>query len=283
MKPQRKLVSFIAIGCRSASPLLYTYIDFHPDIFVVDNDTNFFGNTKIFAKGIDWYESQFRGKGTESVCGELAYDYLKNPTAISLIARTYPSAKLLAVIENPLVSVRVAYVEARRAKTISRDTSLAMFLKQNPEVLAEAKYGRQLSQYFGYYSQNDLLVVPASDVRDDALGTIKKVYAHVGVDDKFVPLALQHLVPEEDQPIKRPGIIKRTIKGIKKLIVGTYKAIINKINPPKIPIETASIVARQIPLSPELEEYLIKYYRQDVTMLSNILQRDFTGEWGFDV
>lgn len=281
-RPQRRLVSFIGIGSASAAPLLYSYIKSHPGVCTTAIDTQFFLNTEAYQKGIDWYESFFAKRSPNMVCGELASNYIQSAQAAALIVRTYPNAHLVAVIENPLVSVRVAYVEARRARTITPETSLALFLKQNPDVLMNARYGRQLAQYFSYYAPIDLLVVTAGDVRDDALRVVKEVYKHIGVDDTFVPLPLVYLVPVEEDTKKKPGIIKRTYRFLKKHIKDFFSNLANRLYPAEIPLETASIVARKIPLSPELKDFLKDYYRQDVAMLSRLLHRSLTSEWGFD-
>lgn len=284
MHAQRKLVSFIGLGSASAAPLLYSYIKMHPEVCLPEKETEFFSSTKAYRRGINWYESLFTKNATDFTCGELANNYLPNVQTPSLIARTYPSAKLLAVVENPLVSVRVAYVEARRARTVSPRISLEMFLKQNPDVLLGARYGRQLSHYFSYYSLNDLLVVVASDVRENTLEVIAQVYEHIGVDVSYVPLSLKHLIPEEEgDPKKRPGLIKRFFRAIKKLVINFFHALYKKIHPPEVLIETASIVARKIPLSPELETYLKDYYRHDVALLSTLMHRSLSSEWGMDL
>jgi hypothetical protein len=280
MKAQRNLVSFIGLGSSSASPLLYSYIKAHPKVCVPKVETNFFSDTKVYKQGVDWYESNFKECGKGFVYGELASSYLRNSQSVSLISRTYPGAKLVVVIENPLVSVRVAYVEARRARNVSPQVTLAMFLKQNPEVLTEARFGRQLAQYFSLYSPVDMMVVTAADVRTNTLSVLAQVYEHIGLDKSFIPPVLVHLVPvEEDSATRKPGLITRTSRKIRKLIVGTYRSVVNKINPPKVVIETASMVARKVPLSPELEAYLISYYAPDVALLSSLLHRNLNEEW----
>ena len=281
-RPQRRLVSFIGIGSASAAPLLYSYIKSHPGVCTTAIDTQFFLSTEVYKQGIDWYESFFAKRGANMACGELSSNYIQSAQAASLIVRTYPNAHLVAVIENPLVSVRVAYVEARRARTISPETSLALFLKQNPDVLFNARYGRQLAQYFTYYAPIDLLVVTAGDVRNDALRVVKETYEHIGVDSSFIPPPLVHLVPVEDDPKHKPGIIKRTFRFLRQHIKDFFTNLANRLYPPEVPLETAAIVARKIPLSPELESYLKDYYRQDIALLSRLLHRSLTSEWGFD-
>ncbi len=284
MRSQRKFVSFFGLGSVFAAPLFYSYLRAHPQICVPENEIDFFSQPKLYAKGVDWYESQFGKCKSGFVYGELSGYYLQNAQAASLIARTYPNAKLLAVVENPLVSVKVAYIEAKRAQLISPKISLALFLKQYPEVLQAARYGQQLVQYFGYYSPTDLLVVTAKDVREDPLVIIKNAYRYLGVNDDFVPSELKHLVPEEEiDPKKRPGIIKRAFKALKQTISKQYHALLNYFRPKIVEIETASVAARAMSLSPELENYLKDYYRSDIAVLSRLLHRDMGAEWGMEI
>lgn len=280
-RAQRKLISFIGLGTRTATTLLYAYIRQHPEACVPETETKFFSEAKKFAQGIEWYESHFESGKGKSLCGELASDYLTSAPAAGLIAKAYPSAKLLAVIENPLLCVRVEYVEAMRSDKITKHTTLTNFLHQNPEVLLRARFGRQLVNYFSYYSVHDFMAVLAEDARNDQLTAIKNIYEHLGLDAHFVPASLKHLVPEEEEEDKKsPGLIKRTFGRLKKLIKNLFKRWAQKINPPKVVAETAAAIALRIPLSPELETYLKDYFRADVKQLSALLHRDLNVEWG---
>ena len=283
MQAKRKNVSFIGIGAGAAPTLLYSHIKSHPEVYVLPEETTFFSNTKVFAKGIGWYEGQFAGAASGLIAGELATEYLQNIQSAGLIARLLPDVRLLAVIENPLVAVRIAYVEARRTQSISAKVSLAQFLKQNPEVLMNARYGRQLTPYFGYYAPTDFFVVTAEEVRNNTLAVLKKTFLHLGVNGEYIPPLLTHLIPEDENEIKfKPGLIKRAFRAIGRGIRGVYRLLARKINPPDIPLETAYAVAKRIPLSPELEEFLKKYYRADVAVLSRLLYRNLGVEWGID-
>jgi hypothetical protein len=280
MQAQRKLVSFIGLGSQTAAPLLYAYIAEHPLVCVPGGQTHFFSNAKRYAKGVEWYETTFALSKKPVVCGELALSYLHSTQAAALIAKTYPSAKLFAVIEDPLLCVRVSYVEALQSGIISRHISLAQFIKNNPEVLLRAKFGRQLVHYFGYYSARDLLVLTAREVRDEPILVLENIFKHIGLDSTFVPISLRHLVVvEEDGAKKRPGIIKRMYRKIKQGVSFLYTQIMKTVFPPKIPKETTMMIAEKIPLSPELESYLKDYFREDVRELSALLHQDFNVRW----
>lgn len=283
MKVAHRKVAFIGIGAGLAPALLYSYIRSHPKVCVPKVSTEFFSNIKVFAQGLAWYESQFKDCPPGTVNGELAYEYLQSAPAAGLIARTLPQTQLLAVVENPLLAVRVAYVEARKNNLISAKVSLAQFLKDNREVLQSVRQGRQLSQFFQYYSPTDLLVFTADDVRNEPIKTVATTFAHIGVDPKFIPLTLKYLIEDsESDDKKKPGLIKRGFRGIKKLITWPYRTIIAKTKKPAVSIEIAFEVARQIPLSPELEQFLRDYYREDVAILSHLMHRSISYEWGFE-
>jgi hypothetical protein len=282
MPVRNTLVSFFGIGSHTAAPLLYSYIAEHPQVCLPSEPTHFFSDTKVFARGVAWYESQFVPRRLRTVCGELAHVYLHTTQTAGLIARTYPNARLLAVIENPLISIRVEYIEAVRTGKISRELSLAEFLKQNPEVLLRARYGRQLVQYFSFYSPNDLLVFTAADIRADVLKAVRDTYKHLGLDATFVPPTLRHLVVEEVDEKKKPGFIKRGMSALKTLIRTAYSHLVQKIKPKKVATETAADLARKIPLTPELEVELREYFKTDVAQLSALLHRNLSVEWEFE-
>jgi hypothetical protein len=282
MHARHNRISFIGLGSHTAAPLLYSYIQEHPECATPENPTHFFSDSKQFAAGVSWYEAQFVTTKMRTVCGELAHDYLIKSQAAGLIARTYPDAKLLAVIENPLVSVRVEYVEAVRGGRVRRHTTLAEFLIQNPEVLMRAKYGRQLAQYFAYYAPSDLFVYIAADIRNDLLSTVKQTYSYLGLSDTFVPLTLRHLVEEEVDEKNKPGFIKRRIMAMRKLVRVAYGLLTKFVKPKEIQTETASELARRLPLDIELEKKLKDYFRQDVAELSALLHRNLSVEWGFE-
>lgn len=283
MRAARKKVSFIGIGAGMAPALLYSYIRSHPGVCVPGEEVGFFDTAKIFARGLDWYEEQFSFCKEGVVCGELASAYVQHAPVAGLIARTLPDARLLVVVENPLLAVRVAYVEARKNNIIPASVSLAQFLKDNPEVLQSARHGRQLTQFFSYYAPTDLMVVLADEVREDPLRVIKAVYAHIGVDDTFVPLELRHLmVDDEPDQKKKPGLITRLYRFCKKIFIKVHHMVMARVRPPVVPVEIAFMVARRIPLSPPLETFLREYYKEDVATLSRLMHRSLTHEWGFE-
>lgn len=281
MRAQRKFISFIGLGSSGVSTALYSYIQNHSQVGLPKKETNFFSQTKVYSKGMEWYESLFPQDEIKTVRGELSNNYLANSQSAILIARTYPNAKLLAVVANPLLLVRIAYIEALRAREISPKTSLAAYIKQSPEVLSKGLQGAYLAQYYSYYATTDLLVLTNTEINEAPLAAIKKAYNHIGADPAFVPKSLTHLVVVDEDTVKKKGIIKRFFSAIKAMIKGAYLKVAYTISPPVLPEESLLSEAKRVKLSPELKAYLIKYYSEDAELLSRLLSENMLFKWGF--
>ena len=280
MNARRTKVSFFGLGVGGLAFYVYEYLRQHPEVYVPEEDINFFSDTKVYAKGIDWYENNFSAKEKKKF-GELSYNYLGCVSAVPLIVRTYPNAKLFAVIANPLLAIKVVYLEAKMNGDISQDMTLVMFIKQYPEILIRFCFGKYLTQYFSYYSHNDLMVFMADEFIFDPIKNLSVLYKHLEIDPNFIPLTLKHLIPEEEEdPKKRGWIVKRAIKFIFKSIKKHYTNLARRLSVPKVKPESFLLEAEKINLSPDLEKYLKDYYRSDVAILSNLLHRNFNEEWG---
>lgn len=281
MHARKTLVNFFGLGVGTLAKQIYSYLRLHPEVYSPDISLNFFSDTKIYHQGIDWYESNFHSSSLGVKRGELANNYLGCIMAVPLIASTYPNAKLFAVIDNPLLAVRVAYVEALRNGFIKSDITLTQFLKQNPEILLRFCFGKHLTQYFSFYSHNDLLVLLASEISDDPIKNISILYKYLEIDHNFVPLILKHLLPEEEEdPKKRGGFIKRSIKFVIKFVKKNITNFLKRFRTSKEKPDAILLEAKEMVLSKELEQFLRDYYRQDVKVLSNLLHRNFNEEWG---
>jgi hypothetical protein len=283
IKARHSAIKFFGIGSATAAPLLYSYVKSHPGISLPNSDPAYFSDVNKSIEGLAWYESQWPSTKEGVLRGELSLGYLGHAPAAGLISRTYPTAKIFAVIENPLVSVKVEYVEAKRAGRIDAKQSFADFVFNNPDVLQRACYGRQLVPYFGYYSTTDLLIFTASEVRKDPLRTLAAVFTHIGVDPKYVPLALRHLVVEEEDDAKRPGLIKRSYRAINKQIKHLYVALSRIFKPPVVETETAAVAAFALSIPEDLENKLKNYFIKDVKILEDLLRRPLRADWGFDL
>ena len=77
-----KLPDFVIIGAmKCATSSLHDQLAQQPGIFMSElKEPNFFSNDEQYAKGIDWYLSNFRDAYPDELLGESSTHYTKLPT-----------------------------------------------------------------------------------------------------------------------------------------------------------------------------------------------------------
>ncbi|MEZ4103689.1 MAG: hypothetical protein R3B60_00155 [Candidatus Paceibacterota bacterium] len=277
MIKKRELLSFIGIGTGSFSEKIYNYIRVHPEVSVPEEAIDFFCNHEKYTKGVDWYEGFFQ-KDEDKKQGELSNHYLQNYDSAELIAKTYPDANLIAVIDNPILALKLEYIRSKDRK--KRDNyTFEQFISVNKNLLKNFLYGQQLVSFFSFYSSINLKVIILSDLNDRPLEELKSVYEHIGVDSGFVPADLKHLMIDDEADSGHKGLIKRMTSYIKEKIKTLLNFLNDKLKPKKITLSDIDKANRLI-ISKELEVELKEYYKQDIKVISNLLHRDFAEEWG---
>lgn len=279
MRAERTTISFLGLGAKEVSSLIFSYLKAHPQVCTPNKEIGFFNQARLYAKGMDWYEEQIgvTNQKNKYSFGELSTTYLESAQVPALIAKAYPDAKLVAVIDNPLNALRIEYVEARYRRHIAPSISFTQFIKQNPNLLVRYCFGRHLTQYFSYYAHTNLLVLLADEVAAAPLPTVTAVYQHLDLDLSFVPVSLR--VEEEEEETKKPGWLTRGFRSLKKKIKNTINKIRHSLENPARPVDTVRQMALRVPLSPELAKFLKDYYQKDVKILSNLLHRNLNVEW----
>lgn len=279
MRAERTTISFFGLGAKGVSALLFSYLKAHPQVCTPAKEIGFFNQARLYARGLDWYEEQIGATNQKNKYrfGELSTTYLESAQVPALIARAYPDAKLVAIIDNPLNALRIEYIEARQGRRIAPSVSPTQFIKQNPNLLVRYCFGRHLTQYFSYYAHTNLLVMLADEVVATPLPAVTTMYQHLDLDLSFVPLSLR--VEEEDDETKKPGWLTRSFRALKKKIKNTINQIRHSLEKPAQPVDIVRQTALRVPMSPELTKFLKDYYQKDVKILSNLLHRDLNAEW----
>jgi len=96
------LPNFLVIGAvRSGSTALASYLRKHPDVFMAERkEVEFFDVN--FDKGVEWYGQWFEDAGGAIAIGEASPSYMYDEEAPARIAEVVPSARLIAILRNPV-------------------------------------------------------------------------------------------------------------------------------------------------------------------------------------
>jgi len=105
-KPSEPMHFFIIGAQRSATTYLYHLLDAHPEVEMtqpVKPEPKFFMLDDLYERGLDYYKAQFfTGKPGARLFGEKSTSYCESEKAAQRIADSYPQAKILYLLRDPV-------------------------------------------------------------------------------------------------------------------------------------------------------------------------------------
>ncbi len=140
------------------------------------------------------------------LAGDVCSDYLVEPLAAGRIAHTFPNAKIIVILRNPvdrafslyLWMIREGYefLPTFRAALEAEPERAARQLK-GPELISPSKdaylyyqsglYARQIRRYLDNFPRNQVLILNYDDLRMNGIAFMQRIYAFLGVHSNFVP------------------------------------------------------------------------------------------------
>jgi hypothetical protein len=241
----------------------FSLADEHPALAVLFTDTRYFSDPKHLEKGQDWYEAHFPKVPRGVKRGEVSTSYLTTPAAAAAIAKQYPDAHIAALIMNPLESVYTAYSQ-KAAQT--QPLSIESWLETAPLVLPSCKLAGSLSEFFVYYSPVDCLVLTLDEVRENPSQAIRRLYTHLEVDPTYVPKVLRVLAEDE----KKFGLLARHLR-LDRLHKRRRQQRLSKAH--------QQFLAPTMTMTDRERRLLARYFDEEVTHLSALLNRNLKVEW----
>jgi Sulfotransferase domain len=182
------LPNLIVIGAaKCGTTSLHEYLDLHPEIAMSrEKELNFFVAHKNWARGLDWYESNFE---PAPVRGESSPTYSVHPLMPGVperIAELVPDVRLVYLVRDPIDRVVSHYVHrtVNWPEMGTLDDALA-----DEDVRAwlvtPSYYWRQLEQYLLQFENDRILVLDSDDLGSNRAATLRRVFEFLGVDPEF--------------------------------------------------------------------------------------------------
>jgi hypothetical protein len=200
-KPELKklvLPRFLIVGAmRSGTTTLFDQLRASPTVFMPPTkELHFFD--RHFDRGINWYSQQFEGARADQGIGEATPSYLGDARVPPRMAATLPSAKLIAMLRDPIERAYSHYWmnRARGVEPRSFDSAIEDELSGKLTAVSEGhvydyigrgRYLEHLLKLCEFYERSQLLVLLLDDMRADPSGTYESVCSFLGVDCRFVP------------------------------------------------------------------------------------------------
>jgi len=288
--------NFLVIGAAKAGTTsLYYYLRQHPEIFMSHiKEPKFFWleqreidlsveRTKIqvdeYIDNIEDYKKLFQEVKDEKAVGEASPVYIAVPETPHRIKHHIPEAKLIALLRNPVDRARSAHswnIQLGIEPLYEFEQAAKEELKPGNwrNYLELGLYNNQLQHYFNTFDKEQLRVYLYEDLRNNPTDMLQDIFEFLGVDSSFVPNMTEKFNVSMVPKYKLIDAILRdknpVISNIKKIVPDnffkkTHKTL-NKWNS-----------TRPRSVSPELRKDLLKYYKQDILQLQDLINRDLSG------
>lgn len=111
-----------------------------------------------YTKSLSWYEAQFPNGETRVKC-DFSPAYFSDVESASLIHESYPNAKLLVIVRDPLKRAFSAYLHHKRACRIPPNISFEDALNVHPSIINDSHYEKHLSRYFKFFAADQVEIV----------------------------------------------------------------------------------------------------------------------------
>lgn len=265
------LPTFLIIGAmRSGTTSLARSLGEHPDVFMTPGkEIHFFD--RRYERGTPWYRERFRGAATEKAIGEATQTYMFDRHSIPRIADLIPTAKLIAILRNPIDRAYSHYwhnrergrealsfpeaIGAEADRLASGDpVSMARY-----SYVARGRYLEQLVRVTEYFPREALHVVMFEELRDDPWPTYRTVCGFLCVDEEFRSSTL-------GRPLN-PYVKLRSvrIRDAARKLPGWARNAIGRVN---------ARSGSYPPMDPAVRQTLARAFREDNLRLMRWLGRD---------
>lgn len=284
---------FFVIGAyRSGTTSLYRYLRQHPEVFLpLEKEPNFYavdGNADASAvlrsRALTTraeYDRYYADAECGQVRGDVSPEYLRNPAAAPRIHRDHPDTRLVAILRNPVERAWSDFLLHRRDGNEPCE-SFADALAEQAERQAgddhraghyvdSGMYHDQLVRYLDLFERDQLLVLLYDDLRADRPEVMRRIFEHVGVDPSF-ETADEDAINASGVPTNRA--VAWALRSRAKLRPYVSRSVLERARP-----TWDRFLSRNLD-KPELTDAdratLVDIYRDDVTALGELLDRDLS-------
>jgi hypothetical protein len=293
--------NFFIVGApKCGTTALYEYLRPHPNIFMAPvKEPHFFANDLgiyPFVKTLDEYLELFQNATEQHLrVGEASVYYLRSAVAIQNIHAFNPDARIIAMFRNPVEMVYSLHSQLLYwSEEVESDFETAWRLQERRRRgldLPRGSLGGFLVQYeevgrFGSQVERLLSVFPAPQVKlllyDDFSESPRKVYDEV-IEFLGIPHDHRTEFPRINENKRaRAAWVRNFIRKPPPMLRNAYRSLKQAVGAEKLDVVKSKVVdlntarERRPPLSPALRAELVEAFRDEVRLLSRLLNRDLS-------
>ncbi len=313
-EPAGRLPDFFVVGhSKSGTTALYEMLRSHPQIYMPMKEPWFFVpelHSRFRPAGgvrpdtLEEYLALFAPADPQQRTGEASPSYLRSLTAAARIAEVQPAARIVAILREPasyLRSLHLQFVKTHVETETDLRTALSLESARRegehipsssprPQGLLyseNVKYVEQLCRYRAVFPQEQILVLIYDDFRADNQATVREVLRFLEVDDT-APIEAVDANPTVGIRHRRLHHAVHEVIQARDPLTRAVKDSIKTLTPRRARRGALEVVRRRVvvgappPVDEQLMLQLRVRFKGEVVALSEYLDRDLVGLWGYD-
>ncbi len=290
MIEKQRVPDIYIIGAQKyGTTTLYDWLSQHPQIYghPLAKDYPYFSNDNSFHGGTDQFYSFV--KNIPDNCLSLGGDAnaMYSISAIERMQRIIPSAKLIAILRNPIDRAYSAYMHAIERAMETRDFEEAIndelcgfyydpLDRLRRDYLQHGLYAKQIKNLLHYFPKDQIKIIIFEELREKPHNILKNVFKFIGVNNDFIPNMIIH---NETQGGYRSKWLARltyahqstqTIRNVIKTLVPFH--IRTTFRKKLIAFNRVKAVKPSFPAN--LRPILQEYYSNEITTLECLLNKE---------
>jgi hypothetical protein len=311
---------FIVGHPKTGTTALYRMLREHPQIFMSEvKEPRFFANDLgplpkaatddqsrplLYPDTFEQYAALFAAARADQRVGEATPTYLRSHVAAAAIAKAQPAARIVAILREPASFLRSLHLQRRQEHTEQEpDLMKAISFEESRRqgILAPGDkprarwllyvefthYVEQLRRYEAVFPREQMLVLIYDDFRLDNEQTIRRVLRFLEVDDTIALEAIDANPTVAVRSEKLERLVGRTQAGDGPLS-GPARALATRLTPERLrrrllyPLRRRVVYREPTRVDEAAMTELRRRFKPEVVALSEYLDRDLVGLWGYD-
>ncbi len=276
---EQNLPNFILVGFqRTGTTWLYEVLKTHPDVFLpYVKELHFFDRN--FDKGIDWYTKYYEDHKNQKCIGDITPNYIHDIENASRIYNLIPDTKILIILRNPIDYLYSLY---NHMKVINSGISDFESFINDKNILRLGLYFEKIRAYYQLFETEQIYITYYDEFINDSENYVRNICDFLAINPDLLTADLNRVVNQSVVPrfkylhkfAHQLVLFSRSIES--KPLHLLHKRIRPLLNNKFYMKEIGS---KRINNEAEIA-YLRNYYYKDISLVSDLLEKDLISYWG---
>jgi hypothetical protein len=300
-----KIPDFWIVGHpKSGTTALYEMLKRHPQIFMPElKETLFLARemhpglvSPIHPDTLEQYLALFAPARLDQKAGEASPSYLRSPLAAARIRELEPDARIIAVLREPASFLRSVHLELLQDHVETEKDFRRAIEREQAELKDKpvhwyaderVEYVKHLRRYFDDFAPEQVLVLIYDDFRADNEAVVRQVLEFLGVDSD-APIETSEANPTVLVRSPRMYEMVRSVYLGRNPAARAANAAIKAVTTQRLrhgglrTLRSRVLYGKPPPPDEQLMLEMRRRFKPHVQELSEYLDRDLVGLWGYD-